>query len=424
MHMITRSQAMAPLAMAAALALTAGCGALGQAKPGQGKDAGGPITIGHLTPKSGFLGQLGAQDLAGAQFAVDEINGSGGLLGRQVKLISKDNVDPGVAVQNATKLVETNHVDALFGEISTASGLVIAGIADRSKTVYFNTGWNSNLGRGKNCSPYVFHIDGNNTMYVSTVGLSVTKNTKANKYYMLTADYAFGHDLRQESKLLLSTVKGTQIVGDVLVPTGTSDYTTYIRRIQAAAPDTVWLNLAGSDQTTFLKQYTQEYGAPYNLTGGILDTPGAWAAGRKNIAGVWPNPYYHKLDTPKNKEFVTRYRKAHGNVPPSAQAWQSYIAVKIWAEGVKKAGTVEDAKVVEALRSGMEFDVLKKRPASFRKLDNQLMYDMEVVKVKAPGESAEDQYDIFDIVEEVPGVGQNLEAIQIPAARSGCNMDK
>ena len=423
--MITRSRAMASLAMAAALILSAGCGLLSdKEQSSQAAGEKGPIQIGHLTPKSGFLGQVGAQDLAGVEFAVDEINGSGGLLGRQVKLISKDDVDTGVAVQNATKLVETNRVDALFGEISSASGLAIAGIADRSKTVYFNTGWNSNVGRGKDCSRYVFHTDGNNTMYVSTVGLSVTKNAKANKYYILSADYAFGQDLRKETKLLLSRVKGTQVVGDVLAPTGTSDYTTYIRGIQAAAPDTVFLNLAGADQTTFLKQYTQEYGAPYNVTGGVMDTVQFWAAGRKNIAGVWPATYYHKLDTPANKQFVTRWREAHGNVPPDNQAWQSYVGVKVWADGVKKAGTVDDQKVVEALRSGMEFDVLKKRPAVFRKLDNQLMYDTEAVKVKAPGESAEDQYDLFDIVEEVPGLGQDLEAIQIPADRSGCNMGK
>lgn len=423
MHMITRYRAMPSLVVAAALTLT-GCSALGQTKQEQGKAASGPITIGHLTPLSGFLGQQGSQDLAGVKFAVGEINGSGGLLGRQVKLISRDDVDPGVAVHNATQLVETSHVDALFGEISSASGLAIAGIADRSKTVYVNTGWNSNQGRGKECSPYVFHTDGDNTMYVSTVGLSVTKNVKANNYYILSADYAFGQDLRNETKLLLSSVKGTKVVGDVLVPTGTSDYTTYIRRLQAAKPDTVFLNLAGADQTTFLKQYTQEYGAPYNVTGGVMDTIQFWAAGRKNITGVWPATYYHMLDTPKNKVFVTSWRKAHGNVPPDNQAWQSYVGVKVWADGVKKAGTVDDQKVVEALRSGMEFDVLKKRPAVFRKLDNQLMYDMEAVKVKASGESAEDKYDVFDIVESVPGVGKDLEAIQIPADRSGCNMGK
>jgi branched-chain amino acid transport system substrate-binding protein len=410
----------AAVASVSVLALTAGCGALQGAEESQQDDS-GPIEIGHLTPKSGFLGQLGAQDLAGAKFAVKQINEEGGLLGRQIELISEESVDPGVAVQKATQLVEDEQVDALFGEISSASGLAIADIAERSQTVYFNTGWNSNEGRSEQCSRYVFHIDGNNSMYVSTVGLSVTERKAANKYYMLTADYAFGHDLRKETLRLLEDVDGN-LVGDVLVPTGTRDYTTHIRKIIAAAPDAVFLNLAGEDQTTFLKQYTQEYGAPYEVTGGVMDTLQFWAAGEKNLTGTWPATYYHMVDTPANKEFVAGWRKAHDGVPPDNQAWQSYVAVNIWADAVEEAGTVAAADVVETLRSGMEFDVLKERPASFRKLDNQLMYDMYAVKVNAS--DMDDEYDIFDIAEPVPGPDRELETIQIPEELSKCTISE
>ena len=352
---------------------------------------------------------------------MDEINAAGGLLGRQIELVSEDSVDPGVAVQKATQLVEAAQVDALFGEISSASGLAIADIADRTQTIYFNTGWNSNEGRSEQCTPYVFHIDGNNSMYVSTVGLSVTEQSEADSYYMLTADYAFGHDLRKETLRLLEDAEGAELIGDVLVPTGSRDYTTYIRKINAAAPDTVFLNLAGEDQTTFLKQYTQEYGAPYEVTGGVMDTIQFWAAGAENITGTWPATYYHKTDTPENAEWVARWREAHGDVPPDNQAWQSYIAVKIWADAVEEAGTVATEDVVETLRSGMEFDVLKERPAVFRTLDNQLMYDMSAVSVNTA--DMEDEYDIFDIIEPVPGPDRELDAIQIPEDLSKCNMD-
>lgn len=412
------------LVASAAISLTTACSALEQSEEGEdganGADA-GPITIGHLTPKSGFLGQLGAQDLKGARFAVEEINEDGGLLGRQVELNSEDSVDPGVAVQKATQLVEDEQVDALFGEISSASGLAIADIADRTQTVYFNTGWNSNEGRSGQCSRYVFHIDGNNSMYVSTVGLSITEQAESADYYMLTADYAFGHDLREETLRLLEEADG-ELVGDVLVPTGTRDYTTHIRKINAAEPDAVFLNLAGEDQTTFLKQYTQEYGAPYEVTGGVMDTLQFWAAGEQNLTGTWPATYYHMTDTPANKEWVSAWREAHNDVPPDNQAWQSYIAVKIWADAVEEAGSIATDEVTETLRSGMEFDVLKERPASFRELDNQLMYDMSAVKVDA--DDMEDQHDIFDIVEPVPGPDRELDAIQIPEELSECTISE
>lgn len=411
---------MTSLALVGGLTFATSCGALEQAEQTQDEDGTGPISVGHLTPKSGFLGQVGAQDLAGATFAVQELNAAGGVNGRPLELVSEDSVDPGVAVQKATQLVEGEQVDVLFGEVSSASGLAIADIADRTGTVYFNTGWNSNEGRGEQCSRYVFHTDGNNTMYVSTVGLSITEQAAADSYYMLTADYAFGHDLREETLGLLEGVEGHELVGDVLVPTGSRDYTTYIRQITAAAPDTVFLNLAGEDQTTFLKQYTQEHGAPYAVTGGVMDTVQFWAAGAEDITGVWPATYYHQADTPANQEWVARWREAHNGVPPDNQAWQSYIAVKVWAAAAEEAGTVESDPVVEALRSGMEFDVLKERPAVIRIADNQLMYDMAAVRVDA--EAMEDEYDIFDIVEPVPGPGRELEAIQIPEDRSGCDL--
>jgi branched-chain amino acid transport system substrate-binding protein len=410
----------AAVSSVSALVLTAGCGALQQAEEVQQDDS-GPIQIGHLTPKSGFLGQIGAQDVAGARFAVEEINAEGGLLGRDLELHSEDSVDPGVAVQKATELVEDKQVDVLFGEISSASGLAIADIAERSKTIYFNTGWNSNAGRSEECSRYVFHADGDNTMYVSTVGLWVTEQSADASYYMLTADYAFGHDLRAETlRLLKRTGAADALAGDVLVPTGTRNYTTYIRKIVNAKPDMVFLNLAGEDQTTFLKQYTQEYGAPYPVTGGVMDTAQFWAAGAENLTGVWPSTYYHQIDTPENKDFVERWRKAHSGTPPDNQAWQSYTAVQVWAHAVEEAQTLETEAVVDTLRSGMEFDVLTERPARIRELDNQLMYDMNAVEVSTS--DMEDKHDIFDILQPVPGPGRDLEEIQIPEERSECSL--
>lgn len=413
----TRRPIATVVAAISTLGLTAGCGALQQAEDSNDD---GPITIGHLTPKSGFLGQIGAQDVAGAKFAVKEINGDGGLLGRDLKLVSEDSIDPGTAVQKATGLVENEQVDALFGEISSASGLAIANIADRNKTVYFNTGWNSNQGRSGGCSRYVFHTDANNTMYVSAAGLWLTQQDKNATYYMLTADYAFGHDLRDETMRLFEKSGSTDsVVKDVLVPTGTRDYTTYIRKIIAAKPDFVFLNLAGEDQTTFLKQYTQEYGAPFPVTGGVMDTVQFWAAGPDNVTGVWPSTYDHTLETQENRDFVKRWRATHDGVPPDNQAWQSYTAVKVWAAAVEKAGSLDSEKVADTLRSGMKFDVLKERPAHINPQDNQLVYDMAAVEVDT--EEMKDKYDLFNIIQPVPGKGDPA-AIDIPAERSKCNL--
>src|SRR5256714_15520507 len=88
----------------------------------QGADT---IKLGHLTPRTGFLGQLGDYGFKAASMAVDELNAAGGLLGRKIELVAEDSVNPQVAVTKAQKLVERDKVLTLIGEINSASALAI-----------------------------------------------------------------------------------------------------------------------------------------------------------------------------------------------------------------------------------------------------------------------------------------------------------
>src|ERR1700674_692544 len=92
------------------------------------------IKLGHLTPRTGFLGQLGDYGFKAASMAVDEINAAGGVLGRKVELISEDSVNPQTAVTKAQKLIERDKVVAIIGEINSASALAIGEQVARYKT--------------------------------------------------------------------------------------------------------------------------------------------------------------------------------------------------------------------------------------------------------------------------------------------------
>ena len=84
------------------------------------------IRLGHLTPRTGFLGQVGEYGFRGATLAVEEANAAGGVLGRQIELIAEDSVNPATAVTKAQKLIERDKVVCLIGEVSSASALAIA----------------------------------------------------------------------------------------------------------------------------------------------------------------------------------------------------------------------------------------------------------------------------------------------------------
>ncbi|MFM1940442.1 MAG: hypothetical protein RLY32_2184, partial [Pseudomonadota bacterium] len=155
------------------------------------------IKIGHLTPRTGFLGTLGEYAVQAADLAIEEINAKGGILGRKVELVKEDSVNPQTASTKAERLIERDKVACIVGEISSASALTIAQVAQRTKNLFINTGANSDALRGSNCNKYMFHVESQNSMYVKTVGRSLLaqNRVKGKRWYSLTADYAFGHDL-------------------------------------------------------------------------------------------------------------------------------------------------------------------------------------------------------------------------------------
>src|SRR5438034_3956641 len=160
------------------------------------------IRIGHLTPRTGFLGPLGEYAVMAIDLAVEEINAAGGMMGRKIELLKEDSVNPQTASTKAERMIERDKVACIIGEISSASCLTIAQVASRNKTLYINTGGNSDALRGKDCQRYMFHVESQNSMYVKTVGRSFLRDglVKGKKWYSLTADYAFGHDLLKVAK--------------------------------------------------------------------------------------------------------------------------------------------------------------------------------------------------------------------------------
>src|SRR5438552_15998970 len=222
-----------------------------------------PIRVGQLRHVAGFVGPLGGYTVMGIKLAAEEVNASGGVLGRKIELVMEDSINPQTASAKAERLIERDKVAMIIGEISSASGLAIGQVANRLKTVYINTGCNSDALRGASCNPYMFHIEGANSMYVMAVGQYLLRENlvRGKKWYSLTADYAFGHDLLRVAKKFMET-NGGQFAADELVPTDASDFSPYLLKVRQSRPDLVISNLAGNQITSFLKQYS-EYGLSF-----------------------------------------------------------------------------------------------------------------------------------------------------------------
>lgn len=380
-----------------------------------------PIRIGQIIPFTGFLGAIGEYGKQGATLAVEELNEKGGVLGRKLELVTEDEANPGVAVQKARKLIEKDKVVAIEGTVSSASCLAVGDEVQRAKVLLINAGSNSDEIRSKRCHRYVFSTEGCNTQYVSAIGNWLIKERKISRWYFLTSDYAFGHDLLRVARALLAANKGTEIGSD-LAPTGTTDFSQYITKMKAAKPDLIFHNLAGADVTNFLKQYA-EAGMTTEVAGGVIDSAYAWPVG-ESLRGHFPIIWWHELNTPASRAWAARYVKRWGR-PPDNQAYGDYVAVHAIAQAIDKAKSTESAKLVQALEGHTlttTMDGLKGRPLTFRAWDHQLLQPMYVVAAKDKGKW-KDKWDIFEIIGEVPGRGDSLEAIAIPKSESQCQLE-
>jgi len=402
-----------------AAAAAAAVGASGMFAPAILRAQRQPVKIGHLIPQSGFLSPMGEYMINAAKLAVEEINAAGGVLGRQLQLVPEDDQNPGVAVQKATKLIQQEKVDALVGTVSSAVCLAVMEVADRSKMLLVNTGSNSDEIRGKRCNFYTFSVEGSNSQYVNTIGRYLIKQKQYKRWYFLTSDYAFGHDLLRVSRMLLKKMGGTEI-GSELIPTGTMDFSSYLLKVRNSKPDVVFQNLAGTDQTNFMKQYA-EFGLTMEVAGGLIDTLLMWPVGVGSITGSFPLLWWYDLPYDETKRFAAAFTKKYGK-PPENQAWGDYYSTKAIAMAIQQAGTTDSKKVVEAMEK-IKFDGGKGRQLYFRSWDHQLMQPMWVALGKKKDES-KDQWDIWKIAGEVPDKNEDLEVIASTKEENACEMTR
>jgi branched-chain amino acid transport system substrate-binding protein len=378
------------------------------------------IKIGHLTPLTGFLGALGDYAVQGIKMAAEEINAAGGVMGRQLDVMSEDSVNPQVASQKAQRMIERDNVALLMGEINSASALTISQVAARNKKLFLSIGARSDALRNKDCNRYTFHVDIPVTVMVNAAGEALLREglVKGKKIFALTSDYLFGHDLSRQAKRFF-TANGGTVVADELVPTDLTDFSPQLLKIRQVKPDLVATNLGGNQVTNFVKQYA-EFGLTYPVAGFNLNTADAWAAGEGNLGGIWPTVWHHELKTPGSQAFVANFTKKYGRIPEN-HAWIEYVSLKLLAQAMNATKSTDTDKLIAYFESEAQFDILKARKAYFRSWDHQLMQEAYPFTVKPKGQ-AKDKYDFLKFGEAVPGPNDSLEKLAPPRSESTCKM--
>jgi len=359
-----------------------------------------PIKYGTMHPLTGVYSVLGRDQQRATELAVEEWNAKGGLLGRKIVWVHRDDqLNGAVALRRAKELVEEEKCDFIGGTLSGAISLAINEFACKNQIPYVAY-CQSDMVLGSDQCKFgaAFMV----IPYMAALAMSKYAFEHVGKrWYAITADYRWGHSLL-EGWLWQSEQMGGKFLGNVYAPLGATDFSTYFAKIMAANPDFIVMNNLGADQTAAIKQ-ASELGLTKKMK--IFCTKTAMhtikelgPAYNENIYGG--KTFFWKLRDKyaTSRKFMDNYMKRYGQ-PIEQDGESGYVATHVLFMAVEKAGTVTDKAKIMTAMEGLKYE-LTKGPEYVRACDHQRVQSYLIVRGK--GKNAKD-WDIADIVAEVPG---------------------
>jgi branched-chain amino acid transport system substrate-binding protein len=310
-----------------------------------------PIHVGLNEVRSGPFKSIGDRMVLGLEVAVKEINQAGGLLGRPVELVIEDNqMKPEIAVQKLKKMILEDKCEAIFQAASSAVTLAISQTMPRYKKIFVAPASFAMDLTGKYFHPYVFRTDTNAAMLTKSMALYIGKQKKEfKKVYMINQDYSFGHDCANfYERFIKEIAPDTQIVGKDFHPLFNKDFAPYISKVKASGADYLLTGNWGPDIIQLLIQ-SRSLGLNIPLAGILMADPSSLAAmpGDEAVGSFAVMTFFPGYETPEAKKFEESFYEKSGGNWPFEQTWMAYKGTMIYAEAVKKAGSLDTDKIIQ-----------------------------------------------------------------------------
>ena len=314
------------------------------------------MLIGSIHDLSGGLDIYGKPMADAMTLAIEEQNAAGGLLGRKLKLATYDpQSNMQLYAQFAQQAALKDKAVVVMGGITSASREVIRPVLGRNKTLYFyNTQYEGGV-----CDRNIFCTGVTPAQTVAKLVPHAMKKW-GKKVYVVAADYNYGQITSQWVKKFVQD-NGGSVASIDFFPLDVTNFGPTISKIEAAKPDMIVSALVGGAHISFYRQW-----AAAGLAKKIPLASTTFAGGNEHIV-LSPAEcdgflvcynYFQNLETAQNKAFKERFYKRFGADYPNITelAMGTYQGFKLWADGVKKAGTLDRMKVITALESGISID--------------------------------------------------------------------
>jgi len=377
-----------------------------------------PVKIGLDNPLTGTYAAVGGNELHGCELAVEQINAKGGILGRPVQLLVEDSTsgDAGTAVQKARKLIERDKVNFLLGNVNSALALAMADVSSEKGVLHIVPGGHTDAVTGKTCHWNVFRVCNTTQMEANAVAPALVRDG-GKKWYYITPDYAFGHTLQAGLENAGAKLGVTKIGAD-LTPLGTTDFSSYLIKAQAAKPDVIIFLVQGNDMINALKQAVQ-FGLEkrFHLAGAQQELEPLIGLPPEARIGTWVFEWYwNQPNVPHVKEFVEAIRKKTGGHVPTARTWFGFASTwscALGANAAKSLDAVKIAKAMQGMKLPPEVGLMPDQPF-YRAGQNQLIPNLFVGHAQAKGSDPEDLFKVTTVVKGEDAAGTLEE--------TGCKM--
>jgi branched-chain amino acid transport system substrate-binding protein len=353
--------------------------------------ASGPIKIGILLPLTGSQATYAPDCQLSAQIAVDQINAAGGVLGRKVEILFRDDkANPNAALASAKDLMGEG-VNVFVGGLNTPSALALAGIMADSKSVLITIGSVADSLTHESFSRHVFRItDSAYSRAQAQAHLAAEKYPGLTQWGGMLPDVEFGHALWRSYSAGLRKFypelagKPAQISDPVLFKYGALDFKNQISALMRQPVEGIYQSLTGEDFLTMITQarplgLTRKLKVVMDLSGELLYAKTL----RQNLPdNFWSGSHWYYdayRDIKAGKALYDEYVKRTGDKTPTGYIGPAHMALNAYVRAIQAAGSTDTNAVISALEA-LKFESAK-GVIAFRKEDHQVVSDVNLIKL-------------------------------------------
>ena len=356
------------------------------------------VKIGYLADMSGTYRDLaGPNGLKALQMAIKDFGGT--VNGAKIEVLSADDRNnPDASSSTVRRWVENDKVDMVAGLVASSVTIAVSKILEENDRLGIVSGSAASSITNEHCTPnHIHYVYDTYPLANGTASAVVKEGGKS--WYLMTADYAFGHALEADVTRVVEA-NGGEIVGSVRHPFPTQDFSSFVLQAQASGADVVGLANAGSDTTNAITT-ASEFGvtqAGQTLAALLLFLTDVHALGVDTAQGIQLTTGWYWDMNDDTREWSDRFMKETGVRPTMVHAG-IYSSTLHYLNAVAAAGS----DVAQTVRKQMMDTPINDMFATNGRIreDGRMVHDMYLAEVKTPAES-KNEWDLYKILRTIP----------------------